>query len=111
MALHTFPASVQILICARLIRHFAYGLTSLILVLFLTSLGYPEFKVGIFMSCTLLGDVLISFFLAAATDRIGRRRVMVAGGLLMTGSGLVFAFCENYWLLLVASSLGVINPR
>ncbi len=62
------------------------------------------------MTSTLLGDVLISLVLTSITDKVGRRRVLTLGASLMAISGLVFAASDNYWLLLVASVLGVISP-
>ncbi|OHF01980.1 major facilitator superfamily transporter [Colletotrichum orchidophilum] len=62
------------------------------------------------MTLTLLGDVVISFLLTAVTDQVGRRKVLATGATLMVMSGLVFALVGNYWLLLIASILGVISP-
>jgi len=63
------------------------------------------------MTLTLLRDVLISLVLAVVADRIGRRRMLAFGSLLMIGSGVVFAPCTNYWVLLAASVFDVITPR
>ncbi|CAK7220429.1 hypothetical protein SCUCBS95973_004152 [Sporothrix curviconia] len=99
------------LLCAqRFVRLFAYGASFLVLVPFLASLGIPDARIGLFMTLTLLGDVFISLILTAITDRIGRRRILTAGTLLMAGSGMVFALSDNFWALLLASIVGVISP-
>ncbi|KAL1891493.1 hypothetical protein Sste5346_007584 [Sporothrix stenoceras] len=99
------------LLCAqRFVRLFAYGASFLVLVPFLASLGIPDARIGLFMTLTLLGDVIISLILTAITDRIGRRRILAAGTLLMAGSGIVFALSDNFWVLLFASIVGVISP-
>ncbi|CAK7204109.1 hypothetical protein SEUCBS139899_006862 [Sporothrix eucalyptigena] len=99
------------LLCAqRFVRLFAYGASFLILVPFLASLGIPDARIGLFMTLTLLGDVVISLILTAITDRVGRRRILAAGTLLMAGSGVVFALSDNFWILLLASVVGVISP-
>jgi predicted MFS family arabinose efflux permease len=62
------------------------------------------------MTLTILGDVLVSLVLALWADRLGRRRILMLGGLMMAGSGVVFAITSNYWILLAAAVLGVISP-
>ena len=105
------PADVKILCLQRLVRLLAYGGSTLILALYLSELDNSEEKIGLFMTLTLLGDVLISLVLTVIADGIGRRRMLALGSLLMVASGVVFASCSNYWVLVVASVLGVISPR
>ncbi|KAF4978266.1 hypothetical protein FZEAL_5323 [Fusarium zealandicum] len=100
----------KILCLQRFVRLFAYGTTFLILVHFLSGLGFSDQRIGLFMTLTLLGDTVISFLLTAITDQVGRRRVLTAGAALMVISGVVFFLSENYWILAVASIVGVISP-
>ena len=105
------PADVKILCLQRLVRLLSYGGSTLILALYLSSLGNSDEKIGLFMTLTLLGDVAISLVLTIIADGIGRRRMLGLGSLLMTISGIVFASSSNYWVLVGASVLGVISPR
>src|SRR5207247_115364 len=41
---------------------------------------------------------------------IGRRRMLMAGAVLMAAAGLVFAWTRNLWLLVLAGTVGVISP-
>ncbi|KAI2463723.1 MFS general substrate transporter [Annulohypoxylon bovei var. microspora] len=61
------------------------------------------------MTFTLLGDVVLGTFLTLVADRIGRRRVLMGGSLLMILSGVTFALVENFWILLLAAVVGVIS--
>ena len=100
------------LLCAqRFVRLFAYGASTLILALYLSSLDISDARIGLFMTLTLLGDVVISFALTLFADGLGRRRTLAAGAGLMTASGLAFALIGNYWILVAASIFGVISPR
>ena len=101
----------KLLCFQRFIRLFAYGASTLILVLYLSSLGISEARIGLFMTLTLLGDVVISFGLTLFADGLGRRRILILGAALMSASGVVFAFSGNYWVLVAASIFGVISPR
>ena len=57
----------------------------------------------------LLGDVFLGGFLTLIADRTGRRKVLIAGSLLMVFSGVVFAFVNNFWILLISAIFGVIS--
>lgn len=61
------------------------------------------------MTLTLLGDVILGTFLTLIADRMGRRRVLLAGSVLMILSGVAFAIFENFWILLIAAIFGVIS--
>ncbi|KAK0251370.1 hypothetical protein LTR91_014900 [Friedmanniomyces endolithicus] len=104
------PRDIHLLLLTRLIRMFAYGSSTLILALFFAALNHSDAQIGLFMSLTLVGDVLISLLLTLVADSLGRRRILIMGALLMTFSGAVFATVGNYWILLLAAVLGVISP-
>lgn len=77
--------------------------------LFFAALKFTDVQIGLFMTLTLAGDVLLSLFLSLIADRVGRRRILLAGSILMIVSGVVFAISENFWLLLIAAVVGVVS--
>jgi predicted MFS family arabinose efflux permease len=99
-----------LLFATRSIRLFAYGGLSVVLVLYLVSLGLSESDIGLLLTATLLGDTLISLYLTTQADRIGRRRILIVGAALMATAGLVFGFTTKFWLLVAAGTIGVISP-
>ncbi len=101
----------KLLCLQRFTRLFAYGASTLILALYLASLGTSDAGIGLFMTLTLLGDVVISFLLTLVADGLGRRRILILGAGLMSASGVVFTISGNYWVLVAASIFGVISPR
>ncbi|PSN66488.1 major facilitator superfamily MFS1 [Corynespora cassiicola Philippines] len=100
----------KLLFLQRFVRLFAYGATFIILVHFLSTLDISDEHIGLFMTLTMLGDVVISFVLTLITDRVGRRKVLSAGAILMTVSGVAFSLSSSYWVLVLASVVGVISP-
>src|SRR5438093_5894902 len=111
------PAALQhlnrdgwLLFATRFIRLFAYGALSVVLVFYLIGLGLSEPQTGMLLTLTLVGDTVVSLYLTTRADRIGRRRMLVAGAALMTGAGLVFASTRSLWLLMIAGIIGVISP-
>ncbi|GKU07349.1 mfs transporter protein [Fusarium langsethiae] len=101
---------LKILILLRFIRLLGYGGTTLILALYLNALGFHDNQIGLFMTLTLVGDLAISFVLTWVGDRVGVRWTAAVGALLMCFGGVAFAYLENFWLLLLASIVAVINP-
>jgi MFS family permease len=99
-----------LLFFTRFARLFSYGALSVVLVFYLTGLGLSESQTGMLLTLTLLGDTVISLYLTTQADRIGRRRMLIIGGLLMAGAGLAFAFTRNFLFLVVAGTIGVISP-
>jgi MFS family permease len=89
---------------------FGYGLASVVLVLYLAALGLPDPIIGVLLALTLLGDAAISLWLTTHADRVGRRRVLLAGALLMCLAGLGFASSSALPVLLLAATIGVISP-
>ncbi|KAI4722442.1 hypothetical protein E4T48_01405 [Aureobasidium sp. EXF-10727] len=100
------PLDTKLLCLQRFIQSIAYGASTLILVAYFSALGHSDSRIGLFMTLTLFGDVVISFLLTLFADRIGRKLVLALGSLLMTMSGLIFALSENYFVLLAAAILG-----
>jgi len=98
-----------LLILSRCCRMFAYGANSLILALFFSSLKFSDFYIGLFMTLTLAGDVLLSLLLTLVADKVGRRKILILGSILMMASGTIFALFENYWILLFGAVVGIIS--
>ena len=99
-----------LLFVTRFIRLFAYGALSVVLVLYLVAIGINEANVGLLLTATLIGDTVVSLALSTRADRVGRRRVLILGALLMAAAGLVFASTHLWWLLLLAGIVGIISP-
>ncbi len=102
--------NVTLLFVTRIVRLFAYGFLSIILVLYLVEIGFDKVQAGILLTCTLLGDAVISLLLTTFADRIGRRKMLVVGALLMVLAGIVFIYTNNTLLLISAAIVGVISP-
>ena len=111
VSLYHSTADVKLLCAQRFVRLFAYGASTLVLVSFLRGLDISPTRIGLFMTLTLAGDVAISLVLSLFADGVGRRTILALGAILMIGSGVVFALCSNYWVLLLAAVLGVVSPR
>lgn len=109
-ALKTMTRDGWLLFITRFARLFAYGSVSVILVFYLIGLGLTEVQSGLVLTLTLAGDVVVSLFLTTRADRIGRRRMLIIGAILMAAAGLAFASTHNLLFLIIAGTIGVISP-
>jgi MFS family permease len=100
----------RLLFLTRSLRMFGYGLVSVVLVLYLAALGLRDTGIGLLLGLTLAGDAAISLWLTTHADRVGRRRVLLAGAGLMCLAGVVFSVTDVFVVLLAAAVVGVISP-
>ena len=100
----------RLLFLTRVLRLFAYGFLAVVLVLYLVELGLDGFTIGLILTLTLVGDTVISLWLTTSADRLGRRRVLIAGSLLMTLAGVAFVLTSAVPALILAATIGVISP-
>ncbi len=101
---------IHLLFTTRIVRMFSYGLLAVILALYLSEAGLSDSEIGILLTLTLIGDTLISLWITTRADRIGRKRMLIVGALLMVFAGILFAVTRNFYLLLFAATIGVISP-
>ena len=109
-ALRALPLDGRLLFLTRFMRLFAYGSLSVVLIFYLTGLGLSESQTGALLTLTLFGDTAVSLWLTTQADRIGRRRTLLAGAILMAAAGLTFACTSNVLFLIIAGTIGVISP-
>src|SRR5262245_60959453 len=109
-ALTALTPDGRLLFGTRIVRLFAYGFLSVVLVLYLVQAGLSEQGVGWLLTLTLLGDAIISLGITGVADRAGRRRMLLVGAGLMVLAGGVFALTGNILLLTMAAIIGVISP-
>ena len=100
----------RLLFATRVMRMFGYGFLAVVLVLYLAAIGLEPIMIGVVLTLTLVGDTVISLWLTTNADRLGRRRVLVAGSVLMVVAGVVFALTSWVPLLILAGTIGVLSP-
>jgi MFS family permease len=106
----TVDRDITLLFATRCLRMFGYGFLSTVLVLYLSSIGLSGSEIGLLLALTLLGDAAISLWLTTHADRIGRRRVLVVGSVLMLVAGLAFVSTPVFVVLAIAATIGVMSP-
>jgi MFS family permease len=97
------------LLVARALRTFGYGYLAVVLGLYLQELGLSATGVGIVLTAAVAGSGAMNVVWALLADRFGRRRTVATMAALMIAGGLVFAFADHLWLLVLGALTGTIS--
>jgi MFS family permease len=103
-------ANVRRLLWARGLRAFADGYVSLLLPVYLLSLGLTPFQVGVIATCTLLGSGILTLWVGLHGYGFKRRALLLGAAALMALTGLGFATITSFWPLLLIAFVGTLNP-
>ena len=103
-------ADARLLLTTRALRGLADGAVSVLLPGYLTAIGFSPLRVGAIVFGTLLGSAALTLWVGLATDRLGRRRVLLAACALMLLTGIGFATTTAFWPLFVVAVVGTLNP-
>jgi MFS family permease len=99
----------KLLLCARIVRTFAYGFLSVILAIYLKLIGFDDIQIGIILSVTLINSIIFTLFASFYADRIGRRKMLLIYTIMMSISGIIFFVTENPLALIIAALIGTLN--
>jgi MFS family permease len=102
--------NVRRLLWVRGLRAFGDGYVSLLLPVYLLSLGLTPFQVGVVATGTLLGSGVLTLLVGLHAHRFSSRTLLLAAATLMTATGLGFAAATTFWPLLVIAIVGTLNP-
>jgi MFS family permease len=108
--IHSLSSNGHLLFITRIARMFGYGFLSVVLVLYLEQVGLSQVRIGLLLTLTLIGDTIVSLWITTNADRVGRRRMLIVGAILMVFAGILFAMTRNFVFLLIAATIGVISP-
>lgn len=103
-------ADVHIIIVVRMLRLLAFGVSTLILVVFLHEIGMLDATIGYFMTATFLGDLVLSFVFSVLADGLGRRFTLVFSCVIMAATGFAFALLQNKAALAIVAIAGILTP-
>ncbi len=99
----------RLILTARAVRTFAYGYLSVLLGVYLETIGLAPWQVGAVLTATLAGSAALTLAFSLIADRYGRRRMLVISAALMAAAGAAFAATTRYPLLILASLTGTIG--
>ncbi len=98
-----------LIVMARLLRAFAFGVSAVLIGLYLERRGLSPSAIGVSLTIGLLAGALFGLATAAASVRIGRRKTLAIAGILMAVTGIDLAFATAPWLLGLAGITGMLG--
>ncbi|HEX2930694.1 MAG TPA: MFS transporter [Candidatus Binatia bacterium] len=92
------------------VRSFAYGFLSVILGLYLDTIGLGMAAIGWIFTAALAGSAGMTLIVTSVADRFGRKTLLILGAALMALAGGIFALSDNPIWLTIAAIFGTISP-
>jgi MFS family permease len=92
------------------VRSFAYGFLSVVLGLYLETIGLTTTAIGWIFAAALAGGALMTIVITTVADSFGRKALLILGAVLMATAGWVFAISSDPLLLALAAIFGTISP-
>jgi len=94
---------------AALLRSFTFGLTGVVLGIYLFRVGFSSFSIGMVIAAGLAGSALATVGVTIQADRLGRRRTLVLLSLLGTVGALALAVTPALPILMLMAFVGMLN--
>ncbi len=101
---------IRRLLWARGLRAFGDGFVSLLLPVYLITLGLTPFQVGVIATGTLLGSGVLTLLVGLHAWRLRFRTLLLMATALMAATGVGFASFTDFWPLFVVAVVGTLNP-
>ncbi len=98
-----------LILAARGLRQFSYGLLGVVLAVSLSRAGLAPPAIGAIITVSLIGDFFGTYAIGLFADRLGRRRTLAMLALLMAAPGAIFGLTRAYPLLLAAAFFGTLG--
>jgi MFS family permease len=102
-------ADTRLLLAARGVRAFAYGILGVLLGVALTQRGLSPVAIGAIITVSLVGDFFGTYLIGLHADRWGKRRTLVVLAGLMALTGAIFGLLSFYPILLIAAFFGTLG--
>lgn len=105
------PVSRDLLLiyAAAFLRSFTFGLTGVVLGIYLFRIGLSSFSIGVVIGVGLTGSALATVAVTTQADRVGRRRLLVVLSLLGATGALALALTPAMPILIVMAFVGMLN--
>ncbi len=99
----------QILYAAAFLRALATGMIGVLLGIYLAKLGFDPVVMGLVIASGLAGGATASLLVTIGSDRLGRRRALLALAILTGGGGVALLVTTSAVAACVVAFLGMVN--
>src|SRR5207253_3573435 len=103
-------ANLLLLYAARALRGFGDGFAVIVLPVYLAAIGFDAAKIGLVATAALLGTAVLTLGVGLIAPRRDLRNLLIAGAVVMVGTGLAFPAFEQIGFVLAVAFFGTVNP-
>jgi MFS family permease len=100
---------IALLLGGRGLRSLSQGFLSVIVPIYLARSGYTATRVGIVFTAGAIGSMMSTAAVGVFADRIGRKPLLIALGVMSSAAALLFALTARFPILLIAAAVGTIG--
>jgi MFS family permease len=101
----------KLLLAIRPLQTFSTSFVSIFFAVYLTLLGLPLWAIGFVLTGGLLFSTFSNTVAGFMADRIGRKKMLMFFGFLITSSGIIFATVSNYIILIPVAVVSTMGSR
>ncbi len=101
---------IALLYAARGVRGLGDGFAIIILPAYLSAIGFSTEQIGLIVSASLLGTAVLTLAVGFFAPRHDLRNLLLAGAVLMAGTGLAFPNVDLVAVVAIVAFVGTINP-
>ncbi len=105
----TVSKDLLLINAAAFLRSFTFGLTGVVLGIYLFRVGLSSFSIGMVIGAGLTGSALATVGVTTQADRVGRRRMLVVLSLLGATGALALALTPAAPILMLMAFVGMLN--
>jgi MFS family permease len=103
-------SSFLLLYSARALRGFGDGFATIVLPVYLATIGFNPAQIGLIAAAALLGTAVLTLATGLLAPRHDLRHLLIAGAVLMIATGVAFPAFEQIGLLTAVAFFGTVNP-
>src|SRR5438876_287331 len=103
------PKDLVLINAAAFLRSFSFGLTGVILGIYLFRVGLSSSNTGTVIGAGLLGSAVATIAVTTQADRVGRRRTLVVLSLFGTTGAVALALTPTLPILMLMAFVGMLN--
>lgn len=100
---------LKLLVSVRILRSLVQGYLLVFFAIYLSQIGFSATLIGLTLGIGSVVSAFLTFATGILSDRYGRKPFLLAYGVLMAISGLVFSFTTVPFILITTSALGAIG--
>ncbi len=83
---------------------------AVVFALFLLAKSFSSLEIGSIISATLVEDAIVTALVSVFVQQIGLRALLFISSIILSASGLVFAFADSAVLIVATAIFGIISP-